>query len=317
MKLSDLCSRDGSFLEARDSYDQARIVLFGAPLDITSSFRRGSGEAPPAVRAASQGLEDYSPLLDRELEECAFHDAGDLLLPPGNLKAALGRIGQACRLIASDGKIPFMLGGEHLVTLPAVEAISGLAPGLAVLQFDAHADLRDDYLGERLSHATVLRRICEAVGGKSVYQFGIRSGTREEFQYGRAHTNFFPHEAAGALRSCLPGLKGRPVYVTIDMDVLDPAYAPGAGTPEPGGIQPAEVFEVLAMLRELQVAGCDIVEMAPPHDPSGITAVLAAKIAREGLLALSPALSGTAEQVSAGEQVSAKHVAARRTSAKK
>lgn len=302
MKLGDLCSRDGSFLEARHGYDQARIVLFGAPLDITSSFRRGSGEAPPVVREASQGLEDYSPLLNRDLGECAFHDAGDLVLPLGNLEAGLSRIGQACRAIAGDGKIPFMLGGEHLVTLPAVEALAGLFPGLAVLQFDAHADLRDDYLGERLSHATVLRRICEAVGGESVYQFGIRSGTREEFRYGRAHTNFFPHEVAGALRSCLPGLRGRPVYVTLDVDVLDPAHAPGTGTPEPGGIRPAEIFEVLAMLQELQVVGCDIVELAPPHDPSGITAVLAAKIAREALLAFSPALSVTALSVTA-EQV--------------
>lgn len=286
MRLSDLCTRDRSFLGARDDYESARVVLLGAPVDITSSFRMGSREAPQAVRDASQGLEEYSPRLDRELSDCPFYDAGDLLLPLGNLSACLSQIRQACQVIARDGKSPFMLGGEHLVTLPAVQALSELFPGLAVLQFDAHADLRDDYLGEKLSHATVIRRICEVVGDRSVYQFGTRSGTREEFQYGRTHTNFFPFEAARLLQSCLPGLRERPVYVTLDIDVVDPAYAPGTGTPEPGGIQPAEIFEVLTMLQELQVVGWDIVELAPPYDASGITAMLVAKMAREGLLAM-------------------------------
>jgi agmatinase len=287
LKLSDLCINNSSFLESQDDYRNARIVLLGAPLDITSSFRMGSREAPQAVRAASQGLEDYSPRLDRDLGECAVYDAGDLLLPLGNLRACLNRIGQACRLIADDGKIPFMLGGEHLVTLPAVQSMAEFFPGLVVLQFDAHADLRDDYLGESLSHATVLRRICEVVGDNNVYQFGIRSGTRDEFQYGHTHTHFYPFEAARTLRSCLPDLKERPVYVTLDIDILDPAYAPGTGTPEPGGIQPAEIFEVLTVLQELQVVGLDIVELAPAYDTSGITSMLVAKLTREGLLALS------------------------------
>jgi agmatinase len=287
LKLSDLCITNSSFLESRDDYRNARIILLGVPLDITSSFRMGSREAPQAVRAASQGLEEYSPRLDRNLGECAVYDAGDLLLPPGNLQACLNRIGQACRFIADDGKIPFMLGGEHLVTLPAVQTMAEFFPGLAVLQFDAHADLRDDYLGESLSHATVLRRICEVVGDNNVYQFGIRSGTRDEFQYGHSHTHFYPFEAARTLRSCLPDLKERPVYVTLDIDILDPAYAPGTGTPEPGGIQPAEIFEVLTVLQELQVVGLDIVELAPAYDASGITAMLVAKMTREGLLALS------------------------------
>ena len=164
MKLDRLCTCDQSFLEAEAGYRDARIVLLGAPLDITSSYRQGTRDAPQAVRDASQGLEDYSPQLDRELGACAFYDAGDLLLPLGNLQASLGRIEQACRLIAGDGKLPFLLGGEHLITLPAVQALNDIYPGLAVLQFDAHADLRQDYLGESLSHATVLRRVCEVVG---------------------------------------------------------------------------------------------------------------------------------------------------------
>jgi agmatinase len=287
LKLSGLCACSRLFLDARDDYQNARIILLGAPLDITSSFRMGSREAPQAVRDASQGLEEYSPRLDLELGECAFYDAGDLLLPLGNLQASLGMIGQAYRVIAGDGKIPFMLGGEHLVTLPAVQAMAEYFPGLAVLHFDAHADLRDDYLGESLSHATVLRRICDVVGDKNVYQFGIRSGTRDEFQYGRSRTNFYPFEAARGLRSCLQDLKGRPTYVTLDIDILDPAYAPGTGTPEPWGIQPAEIFEILTMLQELQVVGLDIVELAPVYDSSGITAMLVAKVVRECLLSFS------------------------------
>jgi agmatinase len=286
MKLSDICACNESFLESRDDYEESRIILFGAPLDLTSSFRMGSREAPMAVRAASQGLEDYSPQLDRSLKDCAFYDAGDLTLPLGNLQGSLFQIGQACRIITGDGKTPFMLGGEHLVTLPAVQVMAGLFPGLTVLQFDAHADLRDDYMGEKLSHATVLRRIGEVVGDRNVYQFGVRSGTREEFQYGRAHTNFYPFEAVRRLQACLPELKGRPVYVTLDIDILDPAYAPGTGTPEPGGIQPSEIFEILSLLQELQVVGLDIVELAPVCDPSGITAMLVAKMTREGMLAV-------------------------------
>ena len=131
MKLNDLCTCNKSFLEARADYQDARIILLGAPLDITSSFRMGSRDAPQAVRAASQGLEDYSPRLDRDLGECSFYDAGDLFLPLGNLQDSLSRIGQACRIIAGDGKIPFMLGGEHLVTLPAVQAMAGFFPGLS------------------------------------------------------------------------------------------------------------------------------------------------------------------------------------------
>jgi agmatinase len=287
LKLSDLCASSRLFLDARDDYQNARVVLLGAPLDITSSFRMGSRDAPQAVRDASQGLEGYSPRLDLDLGDCAFYDAGDLLLPLGNLQASLGMIRQACSVIAGDGKIPFMLGGEHLVTLPAVQAMAEYFPGLVVLHFDAHADLRDDYLGESLSHATVLRRICDVVGDKNVYQFGIRSGTRDEFQFGRSRTNFYPFEAARGLRSCLPGLKGRPVYVTLDIDILDPAYAPGTGTPEPGGIQPAEIFEIMTLLQELQVFGLDIVELAPVYDASGITAMLVAKVARDCLLSFS------------------------------
>jgi len=257
-------------------------------MDVTSSFRPGSRQGPQAIRDASEGLEDYSPYTDRELGEYPFYDAGDLALPFGNVEMCLQRIEQVTRVILEDQKVPFLLGGEHLISFPAVKALSGYYPGLVVLHFDAHADLRFDYLGEIYSHATVLRRICEVVGNNNVFQFGIRSGTREEFNYGRSYTNFYPFELSTALDSCIPLLKERPIYVTLDIDVIDPGYAPGTGTPEPGGATPQEIFHIFDLLQGLQVVGCDLVEVAPTYDPGGITSLLAAKLVREGILAFSP-----------------------------
>lgn len=282
-----MCRRGGLFLGSADSYESAEIVLMGIPMDITSCFRPGSRMGPPAIRSASEGLEEYSPYLDRELGECSFYDGGDLELPFGNVEACLERIERVTRLLLEDRKTPFFLGGEHLISYPVVRALTGYYPDLVVLHFDAHADLRQEYMGEVNSHATVLRRICEVVGNNNVFQFGIRSGTKEEFRYGRSYTNFYPHELSGALESCLPLLKGRPIYVTLDIDVIDPAYAPGTGTPEPGGATPEELFQVINLLKGLQVVGCDLVEVAPNYDQSGITSLLAAKLVREAILAFS------------------------------
>lgn len=287
MKLQDMCRRSRSFLGSSDSYESAGIVLVGIPMDITSSFRPGSRQGPQAIRDASEGLEEYSPYLDRELKECPFYDGGDLALPFGNVEMCLQKIEEITCLLLEDRKTPFFLGGEHLISYPVVKTLCRYYPGLVVLQFDAHADLRHEYLGEIYSHATVLRRICEVVGNNNVFQFGIRSGTKEEFSYGRSYTNFYPFELSTALDSCIPLLKERPVYVTLDIDVIDPGYAPGTGTPEPGGATPQELFRVIALLKELQVVGCDLVEVAPTYDPGGITSLLAAKLVREEMLAFS------------------------------
>lgn len=287
MKVEDLCRRSGLFLGSADSYESAEIVLMGIPMDITSSFRPGSRTGPHAIRSASEGLEEYSPYLDRELSECSFYDGGDLELPFGNVETCLERIERVTRLLIEDRKTPFFLGGEHLISYPVVRALAGYYPDLVVLHFDAHADLRHEYMGEVNSHATVLRRICEIVGNNNVFQFGIRSGTRDEFGFGRSYTNFYPFELSGALESCIPLLKGRPIYVTFDIDVIDPAYAPGTGTPEPGGATPEELFRVISLLKGLQVVGCDLVEVAPNYDQSGITSLLAAKLVREAILAFS------------------------------
>lgn len=291
MRLSSLCTRERYFLEAKDSYEEAKIVLIGVPLDLTVTFRPGAREGPQAIRSASQGLEDYSPYLDRTLVECDFYDGGDLILPFGNLEISFKRIEETCRVLLEDQKFPFFLGGEHLLSFPVVRVLAEFYPNLAVLHFDAHADLRNDYLGENYSHATVIRRICEIVGGRNVFQFGIRSGTKEEFLYGRSFTNFYPFVLSEALEACRARLTGRPLYVTVDLDLVDPAFAPGTGTPEPGGFTPQEVFGILGILQDLHVVGCDFVELAPPYDTNGITALLAAKLVRESLLAFSRSLA--------------------------
>jgi agmatinase len=262
----------------------ARGGLFGVPLDATVSFRPGSRFGPAAVRAASEVLEEWSLALGESLQEHPFCDLGDVVCAPGDVGGALAAARERTAEVLSGGLIPLVLGGEHLVTLPVLDAVADVHPGLAVVQMDAHADLRDDYLGQRLSHATVMRRVVERVGGGNVFQLGIRSATGEEAAYARAHTRFFPFEVAGPLAGLRDELVGRPVYVTIDVDVVDPAFAPGTGTPEPGGVSAAELLEAIGLLRGLRVVGLDVVEVAPAYDPGGVTAALAAKVLREGIL---------------------------------
>ncbi|GAB4256583.1 MAG: agmatinase [Deferrisomatales bacterium] len=265
---------------------QAPLVVLGLPFDGTCSFRPGCRFGPRALRDASWGLETYSPDLDRELPAGEIFDAGDLDLPLGNTARALEEIGQAARDVRARGARLLGLGGEHLVTYPLLQACLEDHPELTLLHFDAHADLREDYLGEPWSHATVIRRCLDGLGWERVRQFGIRSGTRFEFAWMRKHRTRFPADADG-VRRALEGTAG-PLYVSVDLDVFDPSCVPGTGTPEPGGI-PYGAFaecvqEVAASGRP--VVGADVVELSPPHDPSGISAVLAAKVARELLILL-------------------------------
>lgn len=264
--------------------ETAHGAMFGVPLDATGSFRPGSRFGPAAIRAASEVLEEWSLALGESLQDHPFCDLGDVGCAPGDVSGGLTAARAMAAEVVAQGRVPLVLGGEHLMTLPVVEAVAAANPGLAVVQFDAHADLRDDYLGQRLSHATVMRRVVEQVGVGNVFQLGIRSATGEEAAYARSHTRFFPFEIAGPLAALRDELVGRPVYVTIDIDVVDPAFAPGTGTPEPGGVSARELLEAIGLLRGLQVAGLDVVEVAPAYDPGGVTAGLAAKVLREGIL---------------------------------
>ncbi|MGQ9498409.1 MAG: agmatinase [Desulfotomaculales bacterium] len=279
--------REQDFMAARPSYEDARAVVVGAPLDATGSFRPGTRGGPAAIRAMSYCLEEYSIDLDRDLRAVPFHDLGDVSLPPGDVEEGLRRIEAVVTRVLDDGKTPVILGGEHLVTLPAVRAAARRYPSLAVVQLDAHADLRADYLGVALSHATVMRRLGDFLGRGNLYQFGIRSADGEEMEVARESGAFYTHRVLPGLESAVAALKDRPVYVTLDVDVVDPAFAPGVGTPEPAGVLPQEILEAVRLLGNLQIAGWDVVEVNPAYDPAGITALLAAKIVREALLTIS------------------------------
>jgi agmatinase len=278
------CERTGLFMAASSDYQAAKLVIVGAPMDFTVSFRPGSRGGPQAIRLASPGLEEYSLYAGKDLRDVPFHDAGDLLLPIGNTERSLELVEEAVALILADGKFPLLLGGEHLVSLGALRAVVQKYPGLAVVHFDAHADLRPGYLGEAYSHAAVMYHAHHELGAL-LFQFGIRSATAEECDYARQHTHFYPFHVLEPLREAEKLLQGRPVYVTVDIDVVDPAFAPGTGTPEPGGITAAELLATIPLLARLNVVAFDLVEVAPLYDPPGITAMLGAKMVREAILA--------------------------------
>lgn len=275
------------FLESCTTYDEADSVIVGVPMDFTCSFRPGARFGPQKIREVSIGIEDYSVYQDASLRDISFFDTGDIDLPLGDVPGSLERISKAAREIVEDGKIPVFLGGEHLISTPVIkEVYSKYGDELIILHFDAHADLREDYLGCLNSHATAIRRVCDFLPSKNIYQFGIRSGTREEFLYAEKNTNMYKFEVLEPLKNIVESLKGKPVYVTLDIDVVDPAFANGTGTPEPGGISSKKLFKSLMLLKGLNIIGFDVVEVSPPYDASDRTALLAAKVVRELLLLL-------------------------------
>jgi len=276
------------FLGADVPFEDARIALLGVPFDGTSSFSPGSRFAPAAIRRASDGLETYSFPLKRALDSVRYTDAGDLDLPFGNVQRVMDMVEEAVRALLERGKTPFILGGEHLISLPVVQGVSGCFPGLKVVQLDAHADLRETYMSERLSHATVMYHICRLVTPERVAQIGIRSGTEEEFAYAGTRTQFWPGTVMNAVGPVVDWAGSDPVYLTVDIDIVDPAFAPGTGTPEPGGPGSGEILEAVRYLcQNVHVVGVDLVEVCPQLDtPSQITSFLAAKLTREILLSV-------------------------------
>ena len=277
-----------TFIGCESSYEEAKIVLFGAPFDSTTSFRPGARFGSATMRHESFGLETYSPYQDKDLTDCAVFDSGDLELCFGSAEAALADIEARAEEILADGKLPLLMGGEHLVTLGSVRAVCKRYPDLHVIHFDAHADLRDDYLGARLSHACVIRRCHDLLGDGRIHQFCIRSGDRAEFRFAKAHTDLHPFSFEGLEQVVRELEKSQaPVYFTIDLDCLDPAAFPGTGTPEAGGVTFPQLLEAIRLVSRTRVVAADVNELAPMLDSSGVSTAAACKVLRELLLALS------------------------------
>jgi agmatinase len=279
-----LFDRDGAiYMASRRDPTGCRVALFGVPYDGTTSFRPGARFGPAAIREVSGGLETWCPQLERDLEDLAFVDLGAVAIPFGAPEPVVAAVNQATRAVLAFGAAPLMLGGEHSISSGAVAAVAERHPDLLLVQLDAHADLRDTWLGTRHSHACAMRRCLEVLPGGELLQMAIRSGTREEFAELRQSGRLV---ALSAMASALRPHRGRPVYLTVDLDWFDPAVLPGTGTPEPGGFHWADFAVLVEELRHHRLVGADVVELAPQLDPSGVSAVLAAKVTRSLLLLL-------------------------------
>lgn len=275
-----------TFIGCDCPFDEAQLVIFGAPFDSTTSFRPGTRFAADYIRMDSFGLETYSPYTDKDLSEYALTDIGNLDLPFGNAEKSLAVIEQTAAEILAADKIPFLIGGEHLVSLGAIRAAYKKHPNLKLLHFDAHTDLRDDYMGEPLSHAAVIRRSWDFMGDGTIYQFGIRSGEKAEFEWAKEHTHLekFGYDT---LKDVVASLgQETPVYITIDLDVFDPSIFSGTGTPEPGGIFFKDMIEILKTIEPLNIVGADVVELSPHYDQTGVSTATACKVIRELMLTI-------------------------------
>lgn len=271
------------FMALDSNFEESSIVLFGAPYDGTVSYRPGTRFAPQAIRQESFGIETYSPYQDKDLEDLKVFDYGDLELPMGNREKALDIIYKKVKEIIDNNKIPFMIGGEHLVTLPAFKAVLEKYNDLVLIQFDAHADLRNDYLGEELSHACVMQRCYQIMKSKELYQFGIRSMTKDEHDFANKHT-VLEKFSANTVLEVKEKIKDKPVYITIDLDVLDPSIFSGTGTPEPGGLTYKELQKAILDMRGLNIVGLDVNELSPDYDHSKVSTITACKVIRELLM---------------------------------
>lgn len=274
-----------TFIGCDSEYDEASLVLFGAPFDSTTSYRPGTRYGSSAIRHESFGLETYSPYQDEDLTDYRIFDAGDLELCFGSSEAALADIEALADEILQSNKFPLLLGGEHLVTLGAFRAALKKHPDLHVIHFDAHTDLRDDYLGAKLSHACVIRRCHDLIGDGRIHQFCIRSGERDEFRFAETHTDLHKFNFSG-LKETMENVGNAPVYFTIDLDCLDPSTFPGTGTPEAGGVSFLELLDAIETVCKANVIAADVNELSPMLDTSGASTALACKVVRELMLAL-------------------------------
>jgi len=273
------------FQSCTSTYAAADVVIFSSPMDATTSFRPGTRFAGNAIRVDSFGVEWYSPYMDMDLKDYRTADIGDLDIPTGDVEKSLNLIYRTASQILKDDKVPVMIGGEHLTSYPVFQALVSKYPDLHIIQLDAHTDLRDVFFGRKLSHATVLRRAFDLVGPGKIYQFGIRSGDKHEFEWAAQGNTFLHKYDFDGLDKVVESIKDKPVYITIDLDVLDPSVFPGTGTPEAGGVTYKELLWALQQFTKLNhIVGCDMVELSPHYDHSGASTAVAAKTLRELVL---------------------------------
>lgn len=281
-------SKTSSFFNSADSYEKSDLILLGVPMDYTASNIPGSRFAPKRVRELSYTLENYSPFFDDFIDE-KFYDAGDIVLPWGNTGKSIKFIGETAKGILSDEKKIVSIGGDHLITYPVVKEYAEKYKDLVVLQFDAHTDLREEWNNEKYSHATVLKLIHDIIKKGNLYQFGIRSGSKEEFDFAKKHCHIYKNDVYEPLKKVLGNLSNKDVYITIDIDVLDPAFAPGTGYIEAGGISSKELLDSVSLLlseSNVNIVGADVVEVCPPTDNSDRTSAIAAKLLREIIIGM-------------------------------
>ncbi|MFO0745365.1 MAG: agmatinase [Myxococcota bacterium] len=272
------------YLESRREPEPGDIAMYGVPFDGTTSFRPGTRFGPDSLRTASIVLESYSPDQDKDLADIGYCDLGNLEVPMGPPTPMVERVEHATRRLLELGLTPLMLGGEHSVSTGAVQAVAARYPELLLVQFDAHADMRESYLGQIHNHACTMTRCMEIVGPGRLVQIGIRSGTREEFAAMREAKRLVrpgpTAQMVAELAQCIADRGERPIYVTVDLDAFDPGCLPGTGTPEPGGIWWPDFAALLAAIPP-RIVAADVVELSPVLDPTLASSVYAAKVARE------------------------------------
>ncbi len=291
-KLKDLSlfNNDGAiFMSAQRGIDQCRVSLLGVPYDGTCCFRPGARFGPSAVREDSYGIETYCPQLNLDLEDINFADLGSLDVPLGDAKLTLDYIKDATDILLKNNLKPLIIGGEHSITSAVIKSIITNYPELIMIQLDAHADLRDEWLGSKFSHACTMKRCLDILPSKKIFQIGIRSGTKSEFLEMNNSQRLIQHtlgENAKSLEEALKSFKGRPIYLTFDLDWFDPSIMPGTGTPEPGGYFWRDFAAIIDVIKSHNLIGADVVELSPKLDNTGISSILAAKVIRSLIMLL-------------------------------
>ena len=289
MNFREFFDQEGSiYMGSQREIKNCSIGIFGVNYDGTTSFRSGTRFGPSAIRNVSQSLETFCPILEKDLSNIGYVDFGSLIIDLDNTESVINRVSLATKLLIKNNLKPLILGGEHSITTGVIETLVKKYPDLVIIQLDAHADLRDSYMNNKNSHACTMQRCIEKLPNKEIFQIGIRSGTKEEFQKMRENNQLIDLKKGdkNLLLSRLEKIKELPIYLTIDVDWFDPSLLSGTGTPEPGGFFWDDFEMIIKTLNKFNLIGADIVELAPEIDISGVSSIVAAKVARSLIMTL-------------------------------